>query len=231
MSEKNIWLYAFGVVAAAELFAEIAPNERLVFFTKPLLMPLLAVWLARNTRPKAGGAFLRSAVLGAFGFSTLGDVLLMFAGRPGGNVFFILGLLAFLMAHLSYIGGFSSILKWNRGYLHRRPLWVVLFLVYLVVFLRLLWPGIPQGLHLPVAVYSGVISGMALSAIHLRGHVGSAVFVPLLSGVLLFMLSDSLIAVNKFGASFPGARVAIMTTYIAGQYLIARSVYLQLKQD
>jgi uncharacterized membrane protein YhhN len=231
MSEKNRWLYVFGVVAAAELFAEVTATDTLVFFTKPLLMPLLAVWFALNTRARTGSAFLRSAVLGALGFSTLGDTLLMFAGRPGGNVFFILGLLAFLMAHLSYIGGFSSVLKWSGGYLRRRPLWIALFLLYLIAFLRFLRPGIPQGLYLPVALYSCVISAMALSVIHLYGHIGRAVFRPLLGGALLFMLSDSLIAVNKFGAPFPGARIAIMVTYIAGQYLIVRGVCLQLKQD
>jgi uncharacterized membrane protein YhhN len=44
-----------------------------------------------------------------------------------------------------------------------------------------------------------------------------------MAGVLLFVLSDSLIAANKFGQPVPYARVLIMSTYLLGQYFIARN--------
>jgi len=217
---RNLPILAFLAAALLHLLGIVLENETLLFATKPLLMPLLAGWLLTATKRQNEYPFLRKAVLAALVFSTLGDVLLMFSG----GIFFLLGLAAFLMAHLFYIGAFSSISSFKNGFLRQNPWWVLPFLAFAILLLNFLWNGIPDGMKLPVAAYAGIISVMALSVLNLKGKVTDSVFWTLLAGAMLFLISDSSLAVAKFGQPFDGARLVIMVTYIGGQYLLVRGV-------
>ncbi len=188
-------------------------------------MPLLAVWLVVVTNRQNEYSFFRKAVLGALVFSTLGDVLLMFSG----SLFFLLGLVAFLLAHLFYIGAFSSVCSFKNGFLGRNLWWVLPFVAFPVGLLVFLWGGIPVGMKSPVAIYAGIISVMALSVVNLKGKIADSIFWTLLAGAVLFLLSDSSLAVAKFGQGFEGARLVIMATYIGGQFLLVRGVVDILK--
>jgi uncharacterized membrane protein YhhN len=91
----NKWLIGFFAVATINLIAVLAGQQTLIWISKPLMMPLLALWLW-NTTPASR---LRNGWLIGLAFSTLGDILLMFPG----SLNFLLGLSAFLLAHVSYI--------------------------------------------------------------------------------------------------------------------------------
>jgi uncharacterized membrane protein YhhN len=220
---NNSRLFAFSAVSVVYLAAKAIQHQALVFIVKPLLMPLLAWWLAHETRHHPN-RFLRKAVLSGLAFATVGDTLLLFTGRQSGALFFMLGLVAFLFTHLFYIGGFLSEKALKNGFLRRQPGLVLPFAIFLGFILWQLWPGIPAGMKLPVSIYASVITAMSLSVVNLKNSIPAPVFRSLLSGALLFMLSDSLIALHKFGEGFPESGIAIMVTYIAGQFLIARSV-------
>lgn len=196
-------------------------HKTLIFTLKPLLMPTLAVWLMYETRHHAE-RFLRSMVLAGLVFSTLGDVLLLFASGKSGAFFFLLGLVAFLFTHLSYIGGFSSLTNRKNSFLLRQPVWILPFVVFLAAFLWWLWPGIPPEMRLPVGIYAAVITTMALCVLNLKSVLAQKIFWPMLAGALLFMLSDCLIAMQKFGNRLGDAGFAIMVTYLIGQFLIAK---------
>lgn len=215
---KNIPLFIFFALAVLNLLGVATENETLVFSTKPLLMPMLAAWLMMHSRPRGPHSFFRGAVLGALAFSTLGDVLLMFSGW----VFFLLGLFFFLLAHVFYIGAFASISNLKKGYLSHTPGWLIPFLAFPVLLLFGLWEDIPLGMKLPVSLYAGVITGMALSVLNMKGKLSSTIFRSMMLGAVLFLLSDSLIALNMFGKPFDGASIAIMSTYMAGQFLLVR---------
>lgn len=215
---KSWWLGAYAVLAALHVLGVASDSETLSWATKPLLMPVLAVWLFQQT--KGSSSALRNGWLAGLAFSTLGDVLLQFPG----SLFFLLGLSAFLLAHLSFIAGINLGLKDRRGFLRENMGWLLPLVAYPLALLWWLWTGIPEGMRLPVAVYASVISTMLASVVNLRGRIPPAVFHTLLLGALLFVLSDSLIAVSKFGQPFAGAHVAIIVTYIAGQYLLVRGV-------
>jgi uncharacterized membrane protein YhhN len=163
---------------------------------------------------------LRTGWLIGLFFSTAGDILLMFDG----GLFFLLGLSAFLLAHLSYIGGITLGLRGKSGFLIKNPLWILAFLLYPVLLLYWLWNDIPAGMRIPVAVYALVISTMAQCVVNLRGYLPEKIFWTLTGGALLFVLSDSLLALNKFGHPFEGGHVAIMLSYIGGQWLLAKGV-------
>lgn len=215
---KKIWLPAFFAVAALNVLAEATGNKTLIFTTKPLLMPLLAVWLAVETRGHTA-SFLKRMVLAGLISATVGDVLMMFGGQ---EFFFLLGLVAFLFTHLFYIGGFGSVADWKKGHLRSNVTWILAFFAFSIAITGGLWASIPPGMKLPVGIYSAVITVMALAALNLRGRVRPTVFWLLFGGALLFMLSDTLLALNKFKQAREWAQPVIMATYIFGQFLITK---------
>ena len=93
-------------------------------------------------------------------------------------------------------------------------------IAYGVFILWLLWEGLGD-MMMPVTAYCGVILTMLLAAINRRGKVNAQSFQLVLFGAMLFVISDSMIAINKFHQPFELARVTIMTSYITAQYLIA----------
>lgn len=220
---KNYWLPVFAVLALLQVVGVLSGIELLCTISKPLLMPALALWLLRET-PGISSP-LRTGWLTGLLFSTLGDILLMFSG----GTFFLLGLSAFLLAHLSYIGGIIRGLRDRRGFLVNKPLWILPFLLFPLLLLYWLWGGIPAGMRIPVAVYALVISTMAQSVANLYGNISNKIFWAMMGGAILFVLSDSLIAVNKFGHAFAGGRVAVMGTYMLGQWLLVKGVGQVLK--
>ena len=87
--------------------------------------------------------------------------------------------------------------------------------IYGILLVFLLWPGLGP-MKVPVIVYTIVILAMALSALYRNAEGASLVLI----GAILFVSSDSLLALNKFGEPFPGARFWTMSTYILAQFLI-----------
>lgn len=192
-------------------------------------MPLLAIWLATSLtaqqRSKAGSAF-RFWLLG-LAFSTLGDVFLMFEGGQ----YFLMGLGAFLCTHLCYIIALNRWRNGTPGLIQREPEWALPFIGYIIGFLWFLWNGIPAEMKVPVTVYAIVINLMMMSAFQLKSQLRPSSFYNLFGGAILFTLSDSLIALNKFGAPFPYAHFAVMVTYIVGQALLANGVRQSIISD
>lgn len=212
-------LIAFFIDAAINLWAEYSQQESLILISKPLLIILLALWYLLKLHPFQQ-QFERWILVGLL-FSIGGDTLLMFVENgPKDDRFFLLGLGSFLLAQLSYLTGFLKYPGARTGAVFQRPFLALPFLLYLLILLSALWEGIPEAMKLPVAVYAIAIVGMAVAAYNLRNKTSGAAFIPLIAGVLLFVLSDSMIAINKFGDPIPLARIFIMSTYIIGQYLI-----------
>lgn len=86
-----------------------------------------------------------------------------------------------------------------------------------------LWPGLGAGLRVPVVIYVAALSAMAAQAIGRAGVLGTSAARAAGWGAGLFVLSDALLAINRFRAPFTGAHIAVMVTYFAAQWLIARS--------
>jgi len=226
MSRLLIILYF--ALSLIHLYAAQQQTEWLILLSKPMLLTVLALWFYLNSRP-IDSLFKRFVLLGLV-FSIGGDSLLMLVEHgPRQEVFFLLGLGSFLIAQLCYIYGFLRFPGAENGDIAQRPLRALPFVLYLIGILGGLWTGIPAGMKAPVAVYALAIVSMAVSAFNLRGLIIREHFLGLMAGVLLFVLSDSFIAVNKFGQPLPYARLLIMSTYLAGQFLIAWNAYVASK--
>lgn len=177
---------------------------------KPLTMLVaMAVVFAHAQRT---GGLRRSGVLllGALALSLAGDAFLMFPG------YFIPGLVSFLLAHLAYIALFRQDAPWFAS---RRALVATLGIG--VAMYAFLWQGgLPAALRAPVAAYVLVIALMAAQAIG-RATVqrGRAAFAVAL-GAGFFMLSDTLLAINRFVSPLPMSQVWVLSSYYAAQVLI-----------
>ena len=207
---------AFFVVTALNLLAEVISSPMLIYLSKPLLMVTLG--LAFFWSVSAQTRFTRLILLGLF-FSWGGDVLLMLVNLRGEG-YFVLGLASFLMAHVCYITAFWGQVESGKGWLKKHPWLLAPFLIYLAGLTFWWWNDL-GALRIPVSLYSAVIITMGLSALNLKGSIRERALILLVSGAMLFILSDSMIAINKFKHPFPAAHLWIMITYLAAQYGIA----------
>jgi uncharacterized membrane protein YhhN len=212
-------LLLFGIISVAEIYAEIMNNIQLIYVVKPLLMISLSLFYYLNL-PTKSSRFNYFILLGLI-FSIGGDTFLMFKGSQ----FFMAGLGCFLVTHIFYILGFQHYQKTTTGFIRHQKWLLVPFVLYLLGILSYLWDNL-NDLKIPVVIYSLVICSMAVAALNLKNKMPSVFFYTLFLGVLLFLFSDSVIALNKFageGLQIPYPRLMIMITYILAQLLIAIS--------
>jgi len=195
--------------AALTIAAKYRANRRLETIFKPLTMLLIIGIAALNDDPLSG----RYQVLIVLGLlaSLAGDMLLMRAGS------FRDGLSAFLMAHAFYIVAFTV----EGG---TAPIiYIVPFVLYGVVLMFWLWPYLGT-MRRPVLLYVGVILIMAWQAANrwLGPRLDGALLAMI--GAYLFVLSDSVLAVERFRGSWRSAPFWVLSAYFAAQWLFALSV-------
>ncbi len=210
---KNIWIIVYLVVLVTDLLAVYTNNETIRYVTKPLLMPLLGVYFVSAT--KSFISSLKKWTILALLFSWAGDVLLMFESMNSN--FFILGLIAFLIAHILYIILFDQVRIREKIKQSLFPLLPIA--VYYILLITLLQPTLGK-MQKPVAIYGIIISIVLSFAIDLWRMKDRSVSFYIILGALLFITSDSLLAINKFYKSFEYAGIAIMSTYGIAQLLI-----------
>ena len=193
----------------AILFKE--PESFLVSVTKPtLLISLIGFYLQDGFRKLL--YFEKLFVAGLF-FSLIGDVLLL-------NVnWFIGGLSAFLLAQLSYSFSFFRSNLNKAGLVQRAPLVVLPVLLYSAGFVLGIYSDLGE-MFPPVIVYTAVITLMLLAAINRQGTTNRDSFQFVLLGAVLFVISDTILAVNKFKFVLDWAPIAIMLTYGLAQYFL-----------
>jgi uncharacterized membrane protein YhhN len=182
---------------------------------KSLIIPLL-IWLylrfIRGHRHR-----FHSLIITALIFSWLGEITLQLTQFK--ESFFLVGLGSFLVTQLIYMVAFF-ITPGKNTLFFRKIYLLVPVLFYGWWILCLLSEGLGD-MKLPVTVYTVVILSMLLAAINREKKVNRQSFLLVLAGAVLFVLSDSMLAVNKFVQPFELARIAIMSSYITAQYLIA----------
>lgn len=211
---KNVWVGLFGLALISDLVCIQWQLESFRFVTKPLIVVFLLGYFISCVQLVPSS--LKWWVVGGLGLSWLGDVLLLFEERNA--LFFILGLSAFLLAHICYIVFFNKIrrIEGMRGQL----LLFLFVLIYYAALMQLLSPELGD-MKVPVWIYGAVICAMLWLALHLNKvyHSNSGLFI--MMGAILFVLSDSALAINKFYQPFAGAGIVIMLTYGLAQWFIA----------
>jgi uncharacterized membrane protein YhhN len=204
------------------LLITVFNQEEIAHYLKPFLLPILLVAVYSSGKFKT-----KSILLTALTFSWIGDVILLFANK--GEIYFILGLVAFLLSHIFYSVLFnkqtnsktiSNKLSFGAG--------IGLILVYFSIMMGTLGPKLGS-LILPVVIYAIVISTMLFFALKGNFQWNTIPYHAVLVGAVFFISSDSILAFNKFYQPIPQASFLIMATYLLAQYSIVWGI-LHLNQ-
>jgi uncharacterized membrane protein YhhN len=186
---------AFVALAVLDSCLAATGRDRQRRLTKPLLMPALMVGRDRPTQ--------RALALGG-----VGDVALL----GSSDAAFMAGLGSFLLSHLAWIVVLRK--RPGGGRLRARP---ALAAPYVAAFAGLnayLWKRTGKD-RVPVIVYSAALLTMSLTALDSGSSRATA-------GGALFLVSDSLLALEKFGdVHLPGHEGLVMATYTSAQALLA----------
>ena len=196
--------------AVITIWAEYRGPRGIVYCFKPLTTGLILLLALRPGAPAS--VPYRYAIGAGLVCSLAGDVFLMLPKRM-----LLAGLASFLMAHTCYIVAFSYVARLSDS-----PLLVAPFFAFLAIVSAALFPYLKK-MSIPVAAYELVILGMAWRALERWLQVESvSAFVAFL-GALMFILSDSVLAIREFVRKFRIAQALILSTYFCAQWLIALS--------
>ncbi|MEO6540007.1 MAG: lysoplasmalogenase, partial [Ferruginibacter sp.] len=188
---QKLWAFAFWVLVILDVAGIAAKIEMLHFVVKPLLIPalILLLFFTRSTVPG------KKLLLTGLFFSWLGDIFLLFEYKNA--LFFIFGLASFLTTHIFYIIYFMRIRSAESSLLKKQPVLAALVLGYGITLVWQLFPRLGD-LTLPVIVYAAVICTMLLCSLHIFLKVNNKAAGYFLLGAFLFVISDSLLAIDKF---------------------------------
>ena len=223
--KKALLHFIFLCIVIGDLVGEWTQYKPLDYTFKPLIM----VWISgyfllfsKNIDSKV----VRLALF-AFLFSWFGDILLMFAGKD--FIFFVFGLAAFLVAQIIYINLFLRTinLSGKKPFLRKNPFWLIVYIAYGLIFYMLLYEHLDAVLKVAVLIYTVALLGMSIMALNRFGNGHPVSFSLVFAGSVLFILSDTMIAINKFLVAIPYEGILIMTTYIGAQYLIMQGILKQ----
>ncbi len=203
----TLYLVAAGV-ALLDWVAVERRLFRLEYIFKPLTLALLVVAaVAADVGPA------HPWIVAGLAFGLLGDIGLMLSKDGEPDPPFLAGLGAFLAGHVCYLVGFT-----RHGV---RGLDLLAGLLIVVGVAGLTLPQVLRGAKqqagrefaVVVAAYAGVLSAMTVFA------VGTTAIATAVGGVL-FLVSDTLIARDRFVRTIPHGPLLIIATYHAAQFLI-----------
>lgn len=205
MSLSLIVLSIFMLLSCFNIYFNLRRMRKGIMLTKPFLMPvLLFFYLASAVH---SNWMLCAALICGF----LGDVLLMKEG-----VYFILGLLSFLLGHIFYILTFTTDVKQITlvAYFTILP-----YAVTGVLISKKLLPSVKE-LKAPIIIYMAAILMMSFTSVLRFGSVPSYSSWLTFTGSVFFIISDTILAFNEFKGNITNNGVYVMTTYLLAQLLI-----------
>lgn len=199
------------VTGLLHIGAEYQGPRRAVYLLKPLTTTLILVLAYRTTPPVS--SFYQATILWGLLFSLIGDIFLMLPTDQ-----FIAGLVSFLLAHLCYIAAFTG-----RSGFHSTWWLLAPFMLYGIGIIYLLWSHVGS-FKAPVLLYMAVILTMGWQAAEQWRWVEQTGARLALLGAILFIISDSALALDRFYQPYKLAKALVLGAYYVAQWLIARSV-------
>ncbi len=216
MSPRNkLFSFVYLIIFVTQLFAEYYNSQLFRNFSKPLIVFVLMVWLFMATRLST---LFHKNIFRGLVFAWAGDVLLMLQQKQ--SLFFIFGLIAFLICHLFYIRAFVFDFRLKPGKKNPLLIWaIIIFVLCSIALFIYLQPHLGT-MQIPVLIYTIIISIMAIMSVSRFGRVNIISFAMVCCGAVLFLFSDSMLACNRFVQPLPGAGMIIMASYMLAQYFI-----------
>ncbi len=199
------------VAAAGNIIGNYRASKRIIWFTKPLLMPLLISMILFSSEKM--NAYL---LYGALTFGFIGDIFLLINSKEG-NKWFILGMASFMGGHICYFSWFLTFTQPLRIHI---PL-VVGFLICIAVT-RWFWKTIHASQHRhtwSLCFYCLMIDLIVLGTLLTWGYGPLLGTLLCLTGAILFGFSDFLIAMKVIGKPLDD-NAMVMLTYTLAQFLL-----------
>lgn len=160
-------------------------------------------------------------------FSAIGDGIMAYVIEVKNRL--VSGMTFFSLAHLFYIIGYI-IATVKLGYYFSR-IWIILILGYILIYAlwRLLAYSKNNSLKLNIVglIYALIIGTMALCALNLA-ILSNGAFLYTALGAILFILSDSLIAISEIqGKNIKYSALLVWNTYVIAQiFIVYQIIYL-----
>jgi uncharacterized membrane protein YhhN len=214
--KHTLFFKIYFFISLIYLLALLFGYEYLDLYLKPALIPLLGFAVYAYKRFPS-----RNSLLTALAFSWVGDIVLLFADIA--EIYFILALASFLISHLIYCTLFNKqkAVEIRNNIVFR--IGCLIILLYVVGMISFLLPTLGT-LKVPVIIYAFVISTMLLFAFNgfLSWSKPGNKYV--FYGAVIFIISDSILAINKFYTPIQKGSFFIMVTYLVAQYLIVDGI-------
>ena len=208
---RKLPLIAFIIFSLIDFFGIYLEKQWMVYLAKPMLRTTLFGYYYLNK--KSDNLFF---VLGLL-FSLFGDLFLL----GSGELYFILGLIFFLIAHVFYIIMVFKILLEIR--LKDFMIAGIPYLLLFLILINVLYDGLGS-MKIPVIIYAMTISFLGVVSLLLFLQSRTKTSLLLLFGVLVFITSDTILALNLFYEKQSFYPILIMTTYVMAQFLICKFV-------
>lgn len=195
-----------------DLYAKYNGHTR---FSKPLLLPSVIFLYLYFSYTLHKPIFLLEIVALLFGWA--GDVLLL-SKKDG---FLFAGLVSFLAGHVAYILLFFSLYMSSLSFTATCA--IILYGIYGWILYKRIVPYVPHKFQIPVIAYLIIILSMSCAAGLLYQGVHFLCWVLIWSGSLLFVASDTLVAIEKFmNPDIHG----VMELYVPAQVLLMAGVLI-----
>jgi uncharacterized membrane protein YhhN len=223
--KTRILAFIYFIIGILFLIIENNPSYIPALILKALMIPVLGVIFLINLRTVSN--LLHKFMFTGLFFSWVGDVLLEIPGEAAD--LFIPGLICFLLAHIMYL--LTFFLTRGENFILKKGFWlllpVMLFGAVIIFYLH----NDLGNMMIPVTLYTVVILAMVTGAINRIKKVSAVSYWLVLTGAILFLISDSALAINKFGHPFSGSSIVIMSTYLLAQFFIITGYIRQFRSE
>jgi uncharacterized membrane protein YhhN len=212
MLKKNVIIF-FWLFLLVDILLIVFNKEACRIISKPFIVLSLLVWYHQNDSTSKVKTLITLALI----FGWLGDLFLM----KSDSLFFMLGLVSFLMAHIILTIQFLKIKPISIPSFKSLILSFIIIGIFSFLLIQFLWPHLNE-LKIPVIIYCLVITSMASTAIHTYQHNKDLAIRNYIPGALFFVVSDALLAFNKFYYKEQWMGVFIMLTYALAFYFLVK---------
>jgi hypothetical protein len=212
----NFKKYFFWLTALAQIIAIIFDIELLDKMSKSALMFGLLVYFWDRTEVQKDVKWVRYTTL-AIVFTWIGDI--MFVLFVKNFLFFFVGISSYFAAHIFFLfafwkASFDEKLKFHFSLI---PL---LAIAYVAVMAYLIVPYLDGVIQVPVSLYALSTLLLVIFAWYRRTQTTAESFIWVILGVILIIISDSVLAINRFSTTIPFAQYVTTICFIGAYWFI-----------
>ncbi len=219
---EYIFLTLFFIIVGVELYGESKDNTKIFYASKPLAMPLLILFYIFGVINGVGVERIDWLIVIALIGGMAGDILLMLKNQ---EKWFLFGMIGFLVNQIFYIISFFL----GVGDISTFNSWALFLFGPVVLTIGFTVPRFikkTEDLKIPVLVYMGAILLMHVSTVVRLGVNQDISIIFIYIGSILFIFSDSILAMIKWEGEFKNGRLINLSTYFLAQFFITLGVLI-----